>query len=292
MELDIVGCMVYLERIYLIITIPITEQACKLCGKAELKVFLSFSKGAIAECSICGNACTLPPPNAIRYASESFTKRSLGLADTVKATELNNLPKNWKNSIKHQVLILTKWLPKGARILEVGCAEGILLKELQKAKFKCLGVEPSTVSSKIARERGIDVICDSFPSKQIQGFFGAVVFSHSLEHFSEPLAMLNEAIRLSPNGYIYLTQTNYKGIIPALYKQRWTGWAPESHYYHFTPRGIAFISKQLGLTPVVCSYNSIVHGNGLAAKFLEGLSKIIPKLSDQFNILLQSIKQD
>jgi SAM-dependent methyltransferase len=292
MELGFAGRFHDVTGFFLTTPMTVFAPTCRLCGARELRTSLSLGKSVIAECRHCGNACTLPAPDKRDYAQESFTKRSLGVADGTDPSELHNLPRNWRKSIRLQVTVLTERIPKGTRVIEIGCAEGLLLKELQTAGFDCLGVEPSTVSSKAARARGLDVICDAFPSPQIVGSFGVAVLSHSLEHFAEPTAVLSQVTRLVPDGYVFLSQTNYKGIVPFLYKQRWAGWAPESHYWHFTPRGVISVVRQLGLVPVACCYNSLVHGDGMAARLLEGLSTLIPPWSDQFHMLLHVTKHN
>ncbi|MEK6845477.1 MAG: methyltransferase domain-containing protein, partial [Nanoarchaeota archaeon] len=50
----------------------------------------------------------------------------------------------------------------GELVLEIGCNDGILLKNFDRTKFKVLGVEPSGNVAEAARKRGLEVINEFF----------------------------------------------------------------------------------------------------------------------------------
>src|SRR6266704_2419009 len=117
-----------------------------------------------------------------------------------------------------------------------------------------MGVEPSEVASARARQRSLDVVTGYFPNSQVRGPFDAVVLSQVLEHLADPGACLAEIARITPNGYLLLVQTNYRGLVPRLQRGRWYAWAPQQHFWHFTPGGLSRILSEAGFTLVACEF--------------------------------------
>ncbi len=103
-------------------------------------------------------------------------------------------------------------LPKGARVLDVGCGTGVvsaLLKELSGCDI--IGIEPEPARAAIARSRGLKVIegylTESMASEL--GRFDAIIFADVLEHLAEPAALLTCAAGfLAPNGFIMASVPN------------------------------------------------------------------------------------
>ncbi|MFQ3664403.1 MAG: class I SAM-dependent methyltransferase, partial [Chloroflexaceae bacterium] len=156
------------------------------------------------------------------------------------------LPPQWRYSLQLQVDRLMKVLPPGARVLEIGCGEGLLLDELRRRGLRVTGIEPSIAASAAARSKGLDVHTGYFPGVPIEGPFDAVVMSHVLEHLSQPIETLVAIDRLLNGGYVLLIQTNWRGLIPRICGRRWYAWVPDQHFWHFTPRGLMQLFQPLG----------------------------------------------
>jgi 2-polyprenyl-3-methyl-5-hydroxy-6-metoxy-1,4-benzoquinol methylase len=67
---------------------------------------------------------------------------------------------------------------KNKDVLEIGCFDGILLKELKKIKFNVEGCEPSD-GAKIAKKNGINVIKDFFKPCNYKKKFNIVIARHA-----------------------------------------------------------------------------------------------------------------
>lgn len=107
------------------------------------------------------------------------------------------------------VSVISEWLPdRGARIVDIGCANGGLLAELRKNGFKrVMGIDPSPACASTARDLyGIDVRVA--PISRIPdevGRFDLIIVGSVMEHILD----LGGTIRrikelLNPEGHVYV----------------------------------------------------------------------------------------
>jgi methionine biosynthesis protein MetW len=86
-------------------------------------------------------------------------------------------------------------VPRGSRVLDVGCAEGYLAAELAQRGCSVVGIEPDARAAAVARERGISVL--EFDVEEISldaSAFDVVLFVDVLEHLREPAPVLRQAL--------------------------------------------------------------------------------------------------
>ena len=262
---------------------------CPLCGSPRTRRIIHEPEWAIHACRGCTNAWTSPRPQQLEYEREDFHNESLGSPGPEGAIADRVLPGAWQRALDMQVSLLGRYLAPKSTVLEVGCGEGILLGQLKASSFEVMGVEPSEVASARARRRSLDVVTGYFPNSQVRGPFDAVVLSQVLEHVADPGACLAEIARIAPKGYLLLIQTNYRGLVPRLQRGRWYAWAPQQHYWHFTPHGLNRMATEAGFTPVACEFSSLVHYDARVACALVRragrIHALRPWLFDQFHAL-------
>ncbi len=103
-------------------------------------------------------------------------------------------------------LAATTGLPPGTAVLDVGCAEGLLVRKLSELGYDAHGIEPSAPMVRYAREDlGLSMVqvgeyaADSYPDSR----FDLVTACHVIEHVEDPLALIHAAHRhLKPGGYL------------------------------------------------------------------------------------------
>ena len=222
----------------------------------------------------CTNAWSVPQPGKVEYEEQDFHSK-------FSFTDIADIPSQWKKGLLMQVTLLAKYLSPQAKILEIGCGEGILLKELNRRGFDTCGIEPSKTASASACESKLNVIQGYFPVTEVSGSFDAVVMSHVLEHIQEPIGLLKHVSKLAPGGYLLLVQTNWRGLMPRLYKNKWYAWVPEHHFWHFTPKGLSMILQSSKWQILEIEYSSLFHDNNIISLF----ASMIPGLGDQFHLL-------
>ncbi|MHA6694008.1 class I SAM-dependent methyltransferase [Homoserinimonas sp. A520] len=79
---------------------------------------------------------------------------------------------------------------RGLRVLEIGSGTGYLLSQLRDRGADVLGVEPGAHGQEGARQHGIEIIHDFFPSPRVTGRFDLIVLSNVLEHLEDPVEFL------------------------------------------------------------------------------------------------------
>jgi len=86
-----------------------------------------------------------------------------------------------------------------ANVLDIGSSTGLLLKSLQ-SKYGCdvVGIEPNDKYRKYSRRLGLNVLDNLGKLDGEQ--FDLITIIHTLEHFTEPLELLEKAQNLMADG--------------------------------------------------------------------------------------------
>jgi 2-polyprenyl-3-methyl-5-hydroxy-6-metoxy-1,4-benzoquinol methylase len=246
---------------------------CPFCKSGTTRIILKRPTWLVEACLRCTNAWTTPAPKGVDYGKEDFHSQ-------FDYRKISELPGQWKKAVLLNADLLSHYLGPNDKILEIGCGEGIFLRELRSRGFRVTGIEPSDKASQRARDSGVRVFTAFFPNVEIGDEFDAVVMSHVLEHVPEPVQFLKEAGKLTPKGMILLTQSNWRGLVPKFQKERWHAWVPEHHFWHFSDRGLEYILKTLDWGIETIKYSSLHHGNSILSR----MGAAIPGLGDQFHI--------
>ncbi len=131
---------------------------------------------------------------------------------------------------------LLEHVPKGGRLLEIGCAVGFLLVAARERGFDAIGVEMSEWASGIARERfGLDVRCGKLEDVELEDdSFDVVVLADVIEHLTHPDRTLREIRRvLKPGGRLVLLTPDAGSAMARVLGQRWWGLL-DDHYFYFS----------------------------------------------------------
>lgn len=132
----------------------------------------------------------------------------------------------------------------GLRVLEIGCGNGFILKELTKRGAICVGLEPGPQINDANAIEGIQLINDFFPSEKITGEFDFILHFNVLEHLENPVDVLIEQAKiLKPEGKIIFGIPNCE---PNLSTGDLSIFAHE-HFNYFTRDSIFHVSKHAGL---------------------------------------------
>ena len=185
------------------------------------------------------------------------------------------------------ILQLEKLMPKKGRLLEIGCAMGTLLNEIQKFGWQVTGVEPEDWTCNIARNKyGLDVINATF---QEAGFekasFDVVLLLHVIEHLPDPAkGLLQIAGFIRTGGYLVLETPRYDTLFFELFRGRERSVIP-GHLYYFTRKTIQDMACKSGFEVVklesvgrtvtldrLCFYIAKFLGSDRAARALSFLS--------------------
>jgi SAM-dependent methyltransferase len=133
------------------------------------------------------------------------------------------------------------------KVLDIGCATGVMLSFLRDRGWQTSGVEISPSAEYARNERGLDVHRNNlndcrFPSES----FDLVLASHVVEHLNDPLALFAELRRIMRHGaYLILITPNISGFQARLLGSHWRS-AIFDHLYLFSKRTITAMLRTQG----------------------------------------------
>lgn len=144
-----------------------------------------------------------------------------------------------------------QWLPPfvpGGTLVEVGCATGGYLAEMQELGWRVIGVEPNRGAAAASRQRGLDVRTGTLEEAGLpEGSADVVVMRMVLEHVRDPRATLAEVRRVvRPGGLVLLSVPNAGSVEARLFGRHWFAWELPRHLSHFTPRSLAALVREAG----------------------------------------------
>ena len=187
------------------------------------------------------------------------------------------------------------------RLLEVGCAAGLLLKRARERGWRVRGVELSADAVADARALGLDVHQGTLDDAPLEAdAFDLVFMGDVLEHVPDCRATLAQVARvLAPGGHVVV-----RGPITTHSLARRVGLAlygllgrtivlrePPYHLWEFRPRSLASLARRVGLEPVACEQAKIPPGprygrkTALQARVMDAFDVVNVPITRTFNAL-------
>jgi 2-polyprenyl-3-methyl-5-hydroxy-6-metoxy-1,4-benzoquinol methylase len=151
--------------------------------------------------------------------------------------------------VEYWLSVLDTCTPPGNRVLEVGCAHGVLLQELAQRGFKCTGVEVDPVTATWTAEKtGLTIHAGVFPGIPAPDCDLFLSFD-VLEHSISPEIFLREAARLLPPYGIAIIQTpiDFQDLVPPFGDMFEKSFDDAQHLFVFTRKSIRMLAKRAGL---------------------------------------------
>jgi len=213
---------------------PDEAPACPACEGRASRPSLIFEglEGPLRVCEGCGLGWIhpLPSPDEIQgfYPRAYYGDLGAKFAPTVEA---------WVRLVaQRHVRFLSRRLPEGGRILDLGCGRGLVLSALADRGFEVHGFERSEAALQGVDPRAkLRVAPRLADAAYPDACFDQVQLWHVLEHLPDPVETLTEIRRiLRPEGQLVVAVPNFGSL-----QARWAGPAwfhldPPRHLYHFT----------------------------------------------------------
>ena len=195
---------------------------------------------------------------------------------------------------------LERWRGAG-RLLEVGCATGLLLARARERGYTVRGVELSGDAVAHARGLGLDVHHGTLDDAALpEGAFDLVFMGDVLEHVPDCRATLAQVARvLAPGGHVVVrgpitTHSLARRLGLALYSAIGRDIVlrePPYHLWEFRPRSLARLAQRVGLEPIVCEQAKIPPGprygrkTALQAAVMDAIDAVNVPLTRTFHVL-------
>lgn len=211
----------------------------------DAKTFDPTRFGQVYACEACGFRFVWPRPAAEEaaafYAIESYyTQGKSHMVEAPSAGLLSRLRMHlaWRaDGGEYLVDVITRELAPGAAIADIGCGGGALLGELARRGYKATGVERDirAIALQDPRIAAYQGSAEELPPELARGSYDGVVFSHVLEHISEPKLALSAAVQLlRPGGLLFIEVPNNGSLIAGQSGLSWEHLDIPRHINFFT----------------------------------------------------------
>jgi SAM-dependent methyltransferase len=193
----------------------------------------------VMQCDSCTHAFCAPIPSDIaRHYKEVVDEEYLRHEGSRRA------------SARALLSVLRRLGPAG-RLLDVGCATGDFMLAAQAEGYSVEGIELSSWSSSIARERGLTIhreYLDAFAPKH-PAEYDIVTLWGVIEHFADPRRELrNIAALLRPGGLLAIWTGDVASVTSRLLGRKWWYWQGQ-HIQYFTRKSLERLVVDAGLEP-------------------------------------------
>ncbi len=228
-------------------TSPVTVAACPVCARttAVPRYAIEGIEARIVVCEECGLGRFVPAPSAdqIRdFYPDSYygsTGRKFeGLVESLVRVVA-----------ARQARFLTRGLPDGARVLDVGCGRGVMLRAFADRGFEVHGTEVSAAATQGVDPRAILHITSRLADADLpEGTFDQIVLWHVFEHLPDPRETILEIRRLlKPGGKCVIAVPNFSSLQSRVTGAGWFHLDPPRHLYHFPVSALRRLFENNGL---------------------------------------------
>lgn len=187
------------------------EVGCPRCGADGADEVAREFGIAIARCTACGLTYTRTPvPDSQSHYLVSEAEFRAKYGPVFRGEQPHPRDPNYDEHLD----LLERHAP-GRDLLDVGAHAGFFLRRAAARGWNVTGVEPSPVSSELARtEFGLNVITGALVDAALPAAsFDAITLTDVFEHVGEPRAMLAEVRRLlRPGGVVFIKVPNVRYV--------------------------------------------------------------------------------
>jgi 2-polyprenyl-3-methyl-5-hydroxy-6-metoxy-1,4-benzoquinol methylase len=166
---------------------------------------------------------------------------------------------------------------KGLKVLDIGCGNGVLLRQFQKRGCECFGSDPSPWAREYAEQYGYTLFGRIEQENIEPNFFDIITTTSTLEHVARPVEHLKHIIAaVKEGGVIYLTVPNYGSLPIRLHLVKGRLVDPPGHCNYFTARTLRNLFMQKGLKEKISQVRVRSYGIPEIHAVYRLLSKKIP----------------
>ena len=160
--------------------------------------------------------------------------------------------------------LVSDYLPRGARLLDVGCGFGLTVLEARQRGFDADGIDISEHRLRIARERiGLNLRRGRLEEARLpDASYDGVIFWDVLEHVHNPLDILGEIHRITRSGgYLFGQVPNWRGLSNrfktflnrhGFARKQFKHFGIPHHVYLFDERSLRQMLRKTGFELVYC----------------------------------------
>lgn len=224
----------------------VDREACPVCMQTSVVPTYDIEglDSQIVVCRQCGLGRFSPTPSAGQIAAfypddyyGDTGRKFEGLVETLV-----------RIVAARQARFLTRGLSAGARVLDVGCGRGVMLRAFADRGFEVHGTEFSAAATRGADPRAKLHITSRLADTALPAeSFDQIVLWHVFEHLPDPRETVEEIHRLlKPGGKCVIAVPNFSSLQARLTRAGWFHLDPPRHLFHFPVAALRRLLEQTG----------------------------------------------
>jgi 2-polyprenyl-3-methyl-5-hydroxy-6-metoxy-1,4-benzoquinol methylase len=280
----------------------VEDVPCGFCGATSGRVIGVFRhRYRIRHCGRCGLLYTSSRP--VGDATHAHFEGDYLISEDGLSTDFGD---RRRAALQRVGIAVSRRHPAGGSILDVGAAGGELLRQFADDRWHKVALEPSRLGAAQLQQRGLEVICDFYPSDRLDGRrFDVIAMMDVIMLMPDPLMSLRAARQqLRPGGTLAVEIPGYAyrnalhvGPVPLIRGRGWTDLNASIHLYFFSDRTLRAMVDEAGLVvkdvvPLPPSRRAGVLGRlqsvaGAATERLPGVRSGRPSLAAKYLYLAE-----
>lgn len=263
-------------------------QFCPLClskdGVTVSKVNWEAYNGTVTKCLQCSTQYLSPLPTSEQLA-KAYAEDYYGKGERKFRGPMYHILSRTK---RRQANRLASYLKKGDRVLDLGCGDGLFLRQLaEQNSFELHGLEiAGKAADRAASVPGItlhlgELEKETFPDDHFHGIHLYHVFEH-LTNPSEIVEILK--VKLRKDGVLAISVPNPDSWQCRLFGYRWFHWDIPRHIFLPHPKGFVREMEKKGFSFLYSSSRNLEQN---PYGFVQSL---LNSISGQHNLLYEQLK--
>ncbi|KKP37578.1 MAG: Methyltransferase type 11 [Candidatus Roizmanbacteria bacterium GW2011_GWA2_32_13] len=216
---------------------------CYLCGNNKLKIIVNLD-WPIKKCLKCRLVQVNPLPKKVevdRLYQGDYWKNFSFYGEQLTTH---------KNYFRKKVEELKKYKLTG-KLLDVGCALGVLLEITRKQRFDVEGIDISDFAVKQCHKLGLKVSQGIIIDIKKKNYYDIITAFEVVEHELDPLLTVKTAHNLlKKNGLLVVTVPDSGTLSSRLMGKYWFSYRNKEHLFHFTVNSLKLLLKKGGFKNV------------------------------------------
>ena len=234
---------------------PSEHVPCNLCGADDAAPLVVKHGFTIVQCRRCDLAYVSPRPDAAALVALYGDERYYRNLNASPFGYPDYLGERWllERLVARRLTEIERRLGRGGgKLLDVGCATGVLVEAARARGWTAVGVDVSRFATAQCHARGLDVRLGDVASADLPpDHFDVVVLDDTIEHLTDPAGALRTILPLlRPGGLITLNTPNHEGVLRRVMRGSWFHCKPPEHLYYFGPRTLRAMLERQGFVRI------------------------------------------